>query len=144
MIGSQQMAELAAAIEKTRTFESKKDEPLKSRKVDKKLILVIIILFLGALEVVLSFPFLLEKVPPNQLYGFRTDETLSNPEIWYKANKDFANDLTAIGIATVMISFVVFFFRSKMPGYAVLIALILTAHLPLVLVIIKIVSQGSG
>lgn len=35
---------------------------------------------------VLCLPLLLQKVPPNLLYGFRTARTLSNPDIWYPAN----------------------------------------------------------
>jgi uncharacterized membrane protein len=33
-----------------------------------------------------SLPMALRKVPPNHLYGFRTQRTLSSPDIWYPAN----------------------------------------------------------
>ena len=35
----------------------------------------------------LAVPLILEKVPPNNTYGFRTSKTLSAPEIWYPANR---------------------------------------------------------
>jgi uncharacterized membrane protein len=35
----------------------------------------------------LALPLILGKVPPNQLYGFRTPKTLSSPAIWYPANR---------------------------------------------------------
>lgn len=35
---------------------------------------------------VVSIPMVLRRVPPNPLYGFRTKLTLSNPDIWYRAN----------------------------------------------------------
>jgi len=33
-----------------------------------------------------SIPMILQKVPPNPLYGLRTKLTLSKSEIWYPAN----------------------------------------------------------
>ena len=30
---------------------------------------------------------ILDKVPPNGVYGFRTPKTLSSPEVWYPANR---------------------------------------------------------
>lgn len=40
----------------------------------------------GILLVVLSIPLILKKIPPNPIYGFRTKKTLSDKQIWYKAN----------------------------------------------------------
>ena len=34
-----------------------------------------------------SAPMALGMVPPNRIYGFRTSETLSSPEVWYAANR---------------------------------------------------------
>ena len=41
----------------------------------------------------LSIPLLYERIKPNQLYGFRTRKTLSDENIWYKANKYMARDM---------------------------------------------------
>ena len=35
----------------------------------------------------LSIPMILDRVPPNGAYGFRTPKTLSSDEIWYSANR---------------------------------------------------------
>ena len=32
-------------------------------------------------------PMILDRVPPNSAYGFRTLKTLSSPEVWYPANR---------------------------------------------------------
>lgn len=37
--------------------------------------------------VVVAVPLILNKVPPNGLYGFRTPKTLSSPAVWYPANR---------------------------------------------------------
>jgi len=36
---------------------------------------------------VASVPLVLKLVPPNGVYGFRTKQTLSSPEIWFRANR---------------------------------------------------------
>jgi hypothetical protein len=41
---------------------------------------------LAILTIAISVPLVLEKVPPNRLYGSRTPKTLSNSDIWYEAN----------------------------------------------------------
>jgi uncharacterized membrane protein len=37
--------------------------------------------------VLISIPLVLDSIPPNGIYGFRTSLTLSDPEIWYPANR---------------------------------------------------------
>ena len=59
------------------------------------------IFFMAALMIGLSIPPLQGKVPPNGLYGFRTPKTLSDPSIWYAANR-FAAQATIV-VAAVMI-----------------------------------------
>ena len=33
-----------------------------------------------------SVPMILQLVPPNRFYGFRTPRTLASPAVWYRAN----------------------------------------------------------
>lgn len=47
----------------------------------KTLIVLPLIMIFG------SLPLMLEKIPPNHWYGFRTSKTMSSPETWYRANK---------------------------------------------------------
>lgn len=49
--------------------------------------LLLITVGLGAFCVVGSIPFVLKKVRPNGWIGVRTSKTLSNDELWYKANR---------------------------------------------------------
>ena len=59
--------------------------------------MVLVFPFVGLLEGGLSVPLILEKIPPNYLYGFRTPKTLSSRELWYKANKYAGRELLVAG-----------------------------------------------
>jgi uncharacterized membrane protein len=37
--------------------------------------------------ILLAIPLILEKIPRNPLYGFRTAYTMSSDEVWFRANK---------------------------------------------------------
>ena len=52
------------------------------------------------LTIALSIPMVLGKIPPNRFYGFRTRKTLSNPEVWYRANRLAGIDLIVASLAT--------------------------------------------
>ncbi|MFO0909692.1 MAG: SdpI family protein [Isosphaeraceae bacterium] len=52
--------------------------------------------------IALAIPLLLEKVPPNPLYGFRVRTTLENVDIWYATNRYSAGWLIASGIAMIV------------------------------------------
>ena len=56
----------------------------------------------GLLLAGLSIPLLLNKVPPNPWYGFRTRLTLSDPRIWYPVNAWCARWLLWLGVATLV------------------------------------------
>jgi uncharacterized membrane protein len=45
--------------------------------------------FLVACAVIalVSVPLILKAVPPNRWYGFRTTRTLSNEDLWFRANR---------------------------------------------------------
>ena len=36
---------------------------------------------------VASLPLMLRMIPPNRIYGFRTPQTLSNRELWFRVNR---------------------------------------------------------
>lgn len=77
-------------------------------------ILVMYVVF-GLLMVGLSIPLLKDKVPPNPWYGFRVPSTLSDPVIWYKANRYLARWLLLTGIITTVGSIALYF----VPGLSV-------------------------
>jgi len=65
----------------------------------------------GVLFIGLSIPLIFDKIPPNQWYGFRTQKTLSNKEIWYKVNRFIARDLIVFGILHIalLVTYFIFF-----------------------------------
>ena len=56
----------------------------------------------GLLLTGLSIPLILEKVKPNALYGFRVQQTLDDPQVWYAVNKYSGKRLLTAGIITVV------------------------------------------
>ncbi len=61
---------------------------------------IISMFVIGILEMGFSIPLILEKVPPNWLYGFRTRKTRNNEKIWYRANKFAGKTLFLAGLIT--------------------------------------------
>ena len=55
-------------------------------------------IIVGLVIIGISIPLIFNKVKPNPWYGFRTFKTLSNPEIWYKANRYMGKDMFVAGI----------------------------------------------
>ena len=72
---------------------------------------IMMFLFCGLLFIGISIPLILGKIPPNHWYGFRTRKTLSNKEIWYKANKYMGKDLAILGCLMVLYNLVLFIFK---------------------------------
>ena len=60
------------------------------------------LLFLGSglVLMALSVPLMREQVAPNSSYGLRTPKSLSDPRIWYAANKACGRALFVAGAAT--------------------------------------------
>jgi uncharacterized membrane protein len=44
-------------------------------------------IIVSALLMAISIPMILQKVPRNRFFGFRTRYTLSTDEVWYRANR---------------------------------------------------------
>ena len=51
----------------------------------------------GILFIGLGIPLIQKRVPPNRHYGFRTGKTLSDPRVWYEANRIQGKDLFVAG-----------------------------------------------
>jgi uncharacterized membrane protein len=56
----------------------------------------------GVLFVGLGIPLALGRVKPNRLYGFRTAKTLSDPNVWYPANRVCGIDMIVYGAAITL------------------------------------------
>ena len=61
---------------------------------------------LPGLVVLLAAPLTMGKVPPNQLYGFRTPKTRSSPAIWYPANRFAGWAMMAAGLLTLFVNLI--------------------------------------
>ncbi len=72
----------------------------------------------GLMFIGMSVPLILERVPPNRTYGFRTRKTLSDPKIWYAANRTSGHDLLVAGaIITASSIGMLFFGRGLKPEH---------------------------
>ena len=54
----------------------------------------------GGLEVLLSIPLLIKKVPPNRFYGFANRDTIDSDRVWYAVNRSFGLSLLVAGLVT--------------------------------------------
>jgi uncharacterized membrane protein len=45
------------------------------------------LLLLPLVLIAVSIPLVMQRVPPNAIYGFRTQKTMSDARIWYEANR---------------------------------------------------------
>jgi len=70
-------------------------------------VLNFIFIAIGILFMGLGLPLFLGKVSPNGLYGMRTAKTMSNPEIWYAANRSTGIDLMGAGAVILLTAIVV-------------------------------------
>lgn len=78
----------------------------------------------GIMFVALSIPLIQERVPPNRVYGFRTRKTLSDPKIWYAANRASGQDLFVAGAVITISSVVMLLFgRGLKPEHVVFMLL---------------------
>ena len=67
---------------------------------------LITIIGCGGLLILLGVPLLLEKVPPNGLYGVRIRATFTDPAIWYEVNRVAGRDFVVVGSLTVGLAIV--------------------------------------
>ncbi len=58
---------------------------------------------IALLMIALSLPMALRKVPPNQIYGFRTAKTMANTKVWYEANQRAGMNLIAAAIIALIV-----------------------------------------
>jgi SdpI/YfhL protein family len=60
----------------------------------------------------LALPLIRGAVKPNWLYGFRTSDTVSDPDLWYPANAYAGRWLLAVGAVMLLATCVVFWIPS--------------------------------
>lgn len=62
---------------------------------------------LGPVLIVVSIPLILGWIPRNRLYGFRVPATLADDKIWYEVNALSGRHFFLLGIAMVLLEFLV-------------------------------------
>jgi uncharacterized membrane protein len=67
---------------------------------------------MGLLVALLSWPMMYDKIPPNRFYGFRTPRTLSDPNVWYPANRVAGRNLVVAGVIVCMTALVLYAIRN--------------------------------
>jgi len=77
----------------------------------------------------------MEKIPPNGLYGFRTEKTCSDTEIWYKANKDLGYKMAYAGIITIVCNLLLFLFSGLLDISSMTVIGLITVVAPLLVVV---------
>mgnify|MGYP001039917503 FL=1 len=75
---------------------------------DKELLLLLYCAA-GVLLAGLSIPLMRRKIPPNNLYGFRIEKTINNPELWYLVNQYSAKRMLWTAIAFVAVAVGLYF-----------------------------------
>ena len=60
-------------------------------------------MFSGVLALI-AIPLILQRVPPNRLYGVRTAKTVADPEVWYRANTFGGWAMLSSAIATSLLA----------------------------------------
>ena len=63
----------------------------------------------------LSIPMILDKVPPNGAYGFRTPKTLESEEVWYPANRAAGWFMLAAAVLSICFNLALWWFFPEMP-----------------------------
>ena len=66
--------------------------------------------FSGLLLAGLSVPLILQKIPPNGLYGLRVRSTMENPRVWYKVNTYAGKRLLVVGLGSAIGAIILYFF----------------------------------
>jgi uncharacterized membrane protein len=80
-------------------------------------------LIAGVLLIALAIPTIFKRIPPNPFYGFRVQQTLDSPELWYIVNEYAGKRLLIVGIVTVVVAFGLYF----IPGLSIDIYAIICA-----------------
>lgn len=77
--------------------------------------LLIFYVSLSLLQTLIALPLMRDKIKPNPFYGFRVQQTLEKPEVWYAVNRHFGNRLFVLALFQIAASVGLYFW----PGISV-------------------------
>ena len=84
----------------------------------------VLILLACALVAVAGVPLILKLIPPNDIYGVRTERALSRAEIWYEVNR-FAGWALVIAAGFTALLLMIWSGTMLKPAYRQILALLL-------------------
>jgi len=61
---------------------------------------------IGPILIVLAIPLIFRWFPPNGVIGFRVRATMRDQALWYDVNAMFGRSILALGVAMVLLEFV--------------------------------------
>jgi hypothetical protein len=99
-----------------------------------------IAVLVAVLLILISLPLLFNAIGPNWLYGFRTRKTLSNPNIWYKANKYMAKELIAAGMVVIVLAIISLAIHLKITMFTPIQAValfVIVLNVPLMIAVLR-------
>jgi len=105
--------------------------------MDANLIVISSFMLCGIMEMILGLPLVYNKVKRNMLYGFRTRKTLSDDDIWEKANKKIGRELLIIGLILTLGSILLLFIRDNFSIEIITIICLNLLFIPLIVLIIR-------
>lgn len=82
--------------------------------------LLLMVYLLGSLVLFgFALPLLLGKISPNGFYGFRTSQTINNPQLWYAVNRYAARYLIVTAFVFALAAVVLYVLPGiSLDGYA--------------------------
>jgi uncharacterized membrane protein len=81
----------------------------------------------GVFLIAISLPMMYAKVPPNGFYGFRTPRTMSDPYVWYPANRVAGRNLALAGLIVSTTALVVFSMRQSIHARTAALTLLIVS-----------------
>jgi uncharacterized membrane protein len=87
---------------------------------------------MGLLVSALALPMMYDKIPPNSFYGFRTPRTLSDPNIWYPANRVAGRNLAVAGVIVATSALVVFAMQKSIQPRTATLTLLIVSMISLI------------
>jgi hypothetical protein len=99
--------------------------------------LLLIEAFTAIFFIGLSLPLIFNKVRPNDWYGVRVKKTLTNEDLWYKANAYFGKELLIASIIVLSACVFLFFVKDRMTLNTFLITVSTVLMLPYIVAVVK-------
>ncbi len=118
-----------------RTQPSSAEKLLAQSKRTMSLQTGIVLLLVAAVCILTSLPLVAGWVAPNSTYGYRTPLTLSDPHIWYAANRFGGVAMIVAGALLGALGLLFVRRHNSRPTWAALLALLLGAALPVTAIV---------